>query len=494
METAASNTPVKTPGREHTLSASKLSFDFGNDGLLGSSPAKISPAKDRGLHPKLSPNQKTQTLAQLKLEILKKAAAEKLQRTSAPAPVDDEHEEDILILHEAMPDSQQESLLIVEKTSGRSKTTKRLADSVLHDKMLREQGKSPAKMSVGSKHNMMFARATRRSKPGQDLPKPLSLRIPDKAKDLSRPGALAELVQKSKHKQNTLRKRKDAEWTGHGGSSRRHNGREASSAGGEAIQQWLQKGSETAAAHSEDHDDDEDPEDGDWDDEENERGSEVEDVDEDGGVDKENEPPLPLPRMRGSISSSEGISGNSDGENVDDKENLPPTLQSQADHDIFSPSHSRQPSTGSSGGGTDKENEFDQENIPPAFSTRRFDSSDEEDDTAASLTRVRRRPLRTMVIDDDEEDDDKESMLVLGNSPRHGALAFDTLSDDNKEQGSRPTSLFQRRTLGKALFTDNDICGANEESFSLDHADAQGDGDGFTQLFAIAEVRFFILD
>ncbi|KAG8850256.1 hypothetical protein FRB96_000488 [Tulasnella sp. 330] len=310
-----------------------------------------------------------------------------------------------------------------------------------------------------------------------------------------------EQLRKAAIKQNTeARKNKEEEWLGRGGKSAKQKQIEDMEKRKQVqgspyvldteLSKWVSKGvaveEETHSMNVED-DDDDDEEDEDFTpgDEENK------DQDENGGGNEEES------SDKENASPGRPAAGDETLPDVD-QENAPPRAPLQ------SRSVSPAPPT------EDGENEpEDKENVPPASRPRRQVQLDDEDDLFSPRRRVSqssddeaeddlggpiarsRAPLRTRrVLDEDEEEDVNDllgpasgvisqasSLTRLG-----AALTFDSEpEDDGALSPGRAPLVFGGGAASKTAVQESQEC----LDFDMGEAGAEGEGDGFTQLFKL---------
>ncbi|KAG8903134.1 hypothetical protein FRB99_003677 [Tulasnella sp. 403] len=284
-----------------------------------------------------------------------------------------------------------------------------------------------------------------------------------------------------------IREAKEQEWVAKGGKSGRarqlqhHFEKDLSE---DQREKWLKKGFETAeaaeAAYYSYEEGEEEEEDGDWKPETAEESAARTSDDED----KENHVPAVQSSSHSRLSSVSLGAEDKENEVIEDKENVPPPPRScasrlQDDDDLFPPT--RQSSTS-----PDDMDAEDKENAPPASQPVSLVASNEidEDEGFAHRSLHSRRPALRRIVDDDEEeagDTDPNDENVP--PARSTGLVFDADSDD--ELPPRPGGLLFGGAGGKALFNSSQESLALGDAFNMANADAEEEGDGFTQLFGL---------
>ncbi|KAG8981348.1 hypothetical protein FRB90_007310, partial [Tulasnella sp. 427] len=154
--------------------------------------------------------------------------------------------------------------------------------------------------------------------------------------------------------------------------------------------------------------------------------------------------------------------------------------------DLFSPHRS----SGAEGGSQGKNV------VPPRRALE--DAEDEvDDDDLFDLRPLKKHTARKIIADEDEDDDDEDVVAPYQdeNAPvRHSPLKFDAFDDDD-DRPPRPAGLPFGGAGGKMLMFNSSaeslVDGAEEkkqtigDGFEMNDADAEIEGDGFTQLFAM---------
>ncbi|KAG8892826.1 hypothetical protein FRC01_013932, partial [Tulasnella sp. 417] len=213
------------------------------------------------------------------------------------------------------------------------------------------------------------------------------------------------------------------------------------------------------------------------------------------GDDEQEGENVPAKVERSRSSSVEPNTEDEDKENrvIEDKENVPPPRKARAaladKDDLFSPHH---PSEA-------EDEPEDKENAPPPRA--QDDAEDEVDDDDLFGLRPQKKHTARRIVADDEDDEDDDSVVPPPKDenlpPRRSPLKFDAFDDDD-ERPPRPEGLPFGGAGGKMLMFNSSaeslVDGGAEkgqttagmgDEFDMSDADAEIEGDGFTQLFAL---------
>lgn len=441
--------------------------------------------------------------------------AEEERKKKATALFEDEDDEEELEIEGTMVDSQAESLEIVESQHGRFNTGEHLRKAVVKDRV--HAAISPFKPSSVSKAPKEF-RHPRKSMPTTDSfieyvgktdllgvkskpPPPKSRASMPMIKKLSTFGPLdlkGQLLKDVRLMDAKTRRERDEEWEGRGGHAGRRQQIEQvaklKQLGGEkTLGEWAKKGlevaetDEMARAEAEYEDEEEgDEEDEDYKPEEQEADAEMT-----GDEPQEENDATKVERSRSS--SMEPPTEDEDKENrvIEDKENVPPPRKARAaladKDDLFSP---HQPSEA-------EDEPEDKENAPPPRDQDE-DEDEVDDEDLFGLRPLKKHTARRIVADEEDEDEDVAAPSKDENvPPRRSPLKFDAFDDD--DEPPRPAGLPFGGAGGKMLMFNSsaeslDDGGAENEQTAVDKGDgfdmtdAEIEGDGFTQLFALDSV------
>ncbi|KIO19247.1 hypothetical protein M407DRAFT_31099 [Tulasnella calospora MUT 4182] len=481
--------------------------DEDDDGMLPDLAAQIK--KEDELRKKERAQKELKEKKLLWAQQQRKVAEEKKRKAAAMLDDDDEEE---LEIEEAMADSQGQSLEIVESQHGQFNTGEQLRKAVVKDRL--HAAISPFKPSSASKAPKEF-RHPRKSMPTTDSfieymgktdllgvkSKPVAPKSRASMPMIKRPSTFGPVDLKSKLLQDVrladakIRRDRDEEWEGRGGHAGRKQQIEQAAKlkqiGGEKVlEEWAKKGIEVAEAvraEVEYEDDEEaDEEDEDYKPEEQEADAEMDEDEQQG----EN---VPAKVERSRSSSQEPNTEDEDKENrvIEDKENVPPPRKARAaladKDDLFSP---HQPSEA-------EDEPEDKENAPPPRA--QDDAEDEvDDDDLFGLRPLKKHTARRIVADDEDEDEDSAVPSKDENIPPHRSpLKFNAFDDDD-ERLPRPQGLPFGGAGGKMLMFNSSAeslvdggaekeqtTGGVDDGFDMSDADAEIEGDGFSQLFAL---------
>lgn len=445
----------------------------------------------------------------------RKATEEKRKKAAA---LHDDDDEDELEIEVAMADSQSQSLEIVESQHGQFNTGEQLRKAVVKDRL--HAAISPFKPSSASKAPKEF-RHPRKSMPTTDSliefvgktdllgvkSKPAVPKSRASMPMIKKPSTFGPLDLKSKLLKDVrledakTRRERDEEWEGRGGHAGRKQQIEQAAKlkqlGGEkALEEWAKKGIEVAEAGGmvraeAEYEDEEEGEE-----EDEDYKPEEQDADGDAEMDDDEQQgenaPAKVERSRSS--SVEPNTEDEDKENrvIEDKENVPPPRKARAaladNDDLFSPHHSSEA----------EEEPEDKENAPPPRAQE--DAEDDvDDDDLFGLRPAKKHTARRIVADEDEDEDSAVPSKDENVPPRRSPLKFDAFDDD--ERPPRPEGLPFGGAGGKMLMFNSSaeslVDGGAEkgktaagidDGFDMSDADAEIEGDGFTQLFALESV------
>ncbi|KAG9043450.1 hypothetical protein FS837_009518 [Tulasnella sp. UAMH 9824] len=443
----------------------------------------------------------------------RKAADEKRMRAAASLDDDDEDELEIEV---AMADSQSQSLEIVESQHGQFNTGEQLRKAVVKDRL--HAAISPFKPSSASKAPKEF-RHPRKSVPTTDSfieylgktdllgvkSKPAVPKSRASMPMIKKPSTFGPLDLKSKLLKDVrledakTRRERDEEWEGRGGHAGRKQQIEQAAKlkqlGGEkALEEWAKKGIEVAEAGGMVRAEFEYEEEEEGEEEDEDYKPEEQGVDGDAEMDEDERQgenaPVKVERSRSS--SVEPNTEDEDKENrvIEDKENVPPPRKARAaladKDDLFSPHH---PSEA-------EDEPEDKENAPPSRAQDDAEDDDDDDDLFG-LRPAKKHTARRIVADEDEEESSAAPSKDENIPPRRSPLKFNAFDDDD-ERPPRPEGLPFGGAGGKMLMFNSSAeslvdggaekektAGGIDDGFDMSDADAEIEGDGFTQLFAL---------